>query len=220
MACEDEELKIPADFQLDFGVQPQTLRYSEDEGSYSLKITQADLFIKQLEFEGVRESGDNINFDKTFSESVAVALLNSKDNDSLHFKIPQGIYTHMALKVTLAGKGGEAPFQLRSELKSGQNEFYDLHFNLGFEERIDINVKPAKEQEKIVVDKKQTTRCRIDFKPLFIMSIVEDEDFNYALFVEEDGKYIIPISDERNSFIYSLLANRFARAFEARIILQ
>lgn len=217
LACEEEELKVPTDFYINFGVNPGNIAFTENGQQYQLRIERIQMRINRIEFEGIRESGDNVFFKKEFPSPLQVELLKDSVPEALHYEIPQGIYTHIGIKLGLTGIMEHESFKLVSMLNMPRKHAYQVNFEFNYDETIKLTVSPRKGKEKIVLNKNQDTRCRIDFLPLFIVNLLKDENLAGVEVQQEGDNYLIPITSEENETIYMMIATRFTNAFDAYI---
>lgn len=217
LSCRDEELKIPTNLQIDFGVTPEEFAIPGNGSSYSLHILKATVLVKHLEFEGYRESGDNVFFDKSFSKPLKIEMLGDSVMQELKFEVPQGVYNHIGIKLSLTGDNAHGAFDLKSLLKVSKGRNYNVDFTMKFDERLDLTAKSESGEEQIVLSKDKNSICRIDFKPLFVFELMQDKDIDDAEMTHENGKYTIPLNSEVNSDIYTILVSRFAKAFDATV---
>lgn len=93
-ACVEDTLKLPA--KVSFG-----LNILSDSSLHFIRFSSAEIRIREFEFEGYRQAGEDYFFVHNFSTPFEVQYNVPVYPDELTFDIPQGVYTKMKVKVKM-----------------------------------------------------------------------------------------------------------------------
>lgn len=114
-SCIEDTLKLPARVSFGFNIQ-------NDTALHFIRFTGVELRVKEFEFEGYRQAGEDYFFDHYFTTPLEVRYNTPVFPDELTFDLPQGVYTRMKVKIKV------------DDLEDGTN---DREPGLGREDSID-----------------------------------------------------------------------------------
>ncbi|NOY36028.1 MAG: hypothetical protein GXO83_00455 [Chlorobi bacterium] len=111
-SCIKEEFTLPTRVQFLFELTP-------DPAIDFLEFNGGDILIRNIEFEGYRQTGDDYFFTHRFTPPLSVKI-SEFTGDSLTFDIPQGIYQKIKVRVKMKGEQ-ENTSESGSETHGGKN---------------------------------------------------------------------------------------------------
>lgn len=208
-SCLDDELKEPVLVNFEF-----LMDIDIENGKY-LKFDQGELMLNALEFDGVREAGEDFYFLSTFEEELKVDFFEKTINQQVSFDIPQGIYERIKLRIgnDEMTTGPNLIFGgIYSSLKDG-----DIPVRIEFSniDPIEMVAENISSDPDIVLNKEIPTTVEISFDPDFLLQMANSRQLESADISVIDGEPMIIISNDSNSVIFNIIVNRLERSAKA-----
>ncbi|AHM58975.1 hypothetical protein D770_03540 [Flammeovirgaceae bacterium 311] len=221
LSCGKDELTSPVTAELLMELDVN----NDQQNELPLQVTGASLLLKEVVFDGYRESGENYFFTKDFPDSLKVSFSKDKAGRVMQFEMPQGIYSRIEIKMGLpagreANLGGD--IKNRAAVVGGVEiwgDYKNVHgvkvpflFVYTSVDEFRYTAKTVAGNQQVVVKDNGTRQARLKFDAQQWMDLINPRMLQSAKPSLVNGVPTLVISKKQNDHIYNLLANRIERS--------
>lgn len=208
LSCEKDELTIPVEVEFEFTMNPFQMEGSTKAPSF-FDINEGTILIESIEFDGRRDVGEDYYFTSDFTTPISAQMHNQTLSQHISFDIPQGIYNHIDLNLSIGdGDGYEYALCLQGKFQRGPMEEILIRVEYAFQENIRIRAQNKLGNEQIVLTKDSGLKARAVFDVPQFFQMINMNMIKNAEIEEVDGGKMIIINHEKNTDIFNLLVNR------------
>lgn len=218
ISCQDEEeFKIPTSvgFQMDMNRNAST--------NGRLSFTQGHISLASFSFDGKREEGDDIYFEKEYEEGLLLSFTPSQTIEALTFQIPQGNYQRIEVALESFDDADDNGLVLMGTYLHANGVQYPLLFALGSSLEFGIDSRDKSGNNQIILKAGTPATAVIKFDPIKWFETVPSSYLDNAELLVEEGEskgavktgatYIL-INEETNEHIYEIMLSRLALSAE------
>lgn len=221
LSCTKDELTHPVKAELLLEIA------GEEDGSTAepIQVTGGRLLIREIEFDGYRENGENYFFTKSFPDSLNILFNSNSATKIFSFEMPQGVYSRIDIRLSLPSvEAGEAAVEVqeRASLKGGVEiwgNYLNTHdvavpflFIYNAADVFKYTAKSTAGNQQVVVMAKNNYKGNIRFNPQHWLELINARMLQSAKTSVVDGVPTIIISKTQNDHIYNLLASRIEKS--------
>lgn len=204
----------------------------EEKGNSSniLSFDKGSLMIETIEFEGIKENGNNYYFESNFDTLVTANLQQGTTDPKVEFDIPQGIYNRVKLAIDIPELQGQPSLLLEGIFNfppgkgnnpnlPDQDKKIPVRVVIDFGLDLELNGKTNKKNNsEIVFNQNQPSKLQVTIDPVFWFRPVSPNLLRNAEITENEGNSEIVISKTQNENIFELIINRIEKSTEAVFI--
>lgn len=218
-SCQDEEeFKIPTDvaFQVDMNRNAST--------NGRLSFTQGHINLASFSFDGSREEGEDIYFEKEFEQGLSVSFAPGQAVSALTFQIPQGNYQSIEVALDTYDDENDEGLVLIGSYLNANGVQYPVRLELSSSLAFEIRSRDQSGNNEIVLTAGTPATAVIKFDPIKWFETVPSSYLDNAVLVVDEGEseseietgssYIL-INEEINENIYELVLSRTGLTTEA-----
>lgn len=194
--------------------KPTELDFSADMSrtpTLGSKLTFESGFIQleYFEFEGEREKGDDVYFEKEFSNGLHIPMDSTVNISELDFTVPQGIYKRMDISFSTFDDetDTQSSLEVKGNYQNASGTLIPFVFKFKDTESFEIRAK-NEDGSSIILDEDYPSFAKIILNPEHWFEIVPMDDFENAETTEIDGVSTIIIDKDNNDDIYDLVLDR------------
>ena len=223
LSCGKDPSTLPAKVNMNFGMIPLGQEESLKEASLDnngengvyLSITDGTLVINRIDFEGRRESAEDVFFTAHFDPPIIVDLGEGSSSRYVQFDIPQGVFERMEFIFHL-GAPGHLPLVMTGVANLPQFGEKLIRFEYQYPEPIST-IAQSPEENTIVLKKDVVSQTSVLISAEKLYRLV-----NIGLLVSSEvsnptqGETIV-INQDMNSPIFNVVANRLSQSLEVII---
>ncbi|MBN1387940.1 MAG: hypothetical protein JW965_05800 [Bacteroidales bacterium] len=212
-SCEEDELKLPAEVNVEFEMTPLSLDDDNAKGDPVLTVDEGYLVINTIEFDGDRDEGEDYFFSSPFEPSLQVELHNGIVSEDVTFDIPQGVYKKVEFTLMI---GDEEYPALRLRGICNKPPFKDIPmlFEYPFTEEIQIGATNIDGKKEIVLTKDQPSTATIILDTPDLFKLFNFGMLQQAELVTIDDEDVLLINNETNTNIFNVLAIRLEQSMQ------
>ncbi len=230
-ACRKDELTLPSKVIFKFELIPHQEADNLKGGppfdvpGGRMTIDRGTLTIESIKFDGKRDEAKDYSFVSNLPFPLIVDLESGETNQEVSFDIPQGVYNHVEIFLSL-GVADEPSVALDGIIRRGPWEKIPIRFEYNIREQIRIWAEPGKLREsgesggqhnKIVFRKDTPSIARIVVDAGSLFQFVNLPEIQNATPSVRDGEKIIIISFDSNTEIFNTMGQRLDRSFRVII---
>lgn len=93
MGCQKEDYTLPTAFRLNMSISKKPALGG------SLVIDEIKIRLKSIEIQGYRETGGDVFMSRPYQKGKIFTIKASRDNESVNFDIPQGVYNQLSFSL-------------------------------------------------------------------------------------------------------------------------
>lgn len=217
-SCQDEEeFKIPTDVNIQVDIN----RNASSNGR--LNFTQGHISLSSFAFDGRREEGGDVYFEKEYEQGLSIAFDPGKSGEALKFQIPQGNYTRIEIELETFDDLDDSGLVLTGTYLNASGIQYPIRFELGSSLEFEIESRDQSGNNQILLKAGTPATAIIKLDPIKWFETVPASYLDNAVLVveggesegevEADASYIL-INEETNENIYEIILNRIEQSTE------
>ena len=214
---DDEEFKIPTSvgFQMDMNRNAST--------NGRLSFTQGHIRLASFAFDGRREEGRDVYFEKKYEQGLSVSFAPGQAVDALTFQIPQGNYHRVEVELDTYDDVHDDGLVLIGSYLNANGVQYPVRFKLSSSLAFEVASKDKSGNNQIVLKAGTPATAIIKFDPIKWFETVPASYLDNAVLMVEDagngdieaGASYILINEVTNVNIYEIILSRIALSTEA-----
>jgi hypothetical protein len=208
-SCIKDDFTKPAEVTFTFRLNSEEL-----DGKF-LEFQGGTMYVKEIGFEGYRESGEDVFFNSDFENLIMADLATGATTDLIKFDIPQGIYDHINLSIEIDQNNEDPSLTLNGAYNSANHGFIPVRFEFGINEILNLNPKPGKGKNKIVLNKDIPSNAEVLISTGFLFQVVNSRMLESAEIIQQNGESMIVISKDLNQHIFNVVVNRLEKSTSA-----
>jgi len=208
-SCIKDDLTKPAEVTFQFKLDNEQL----DEKF--LDFQAGTMHVKEIGFEGYRESGEDVFFTSDFENVVVADLATGSTTELIKFDIPQGIYDHINLSIEIDKNNQETSLTLNGTYNSANRGNIPVRFEFEINEILNLNPKPGQGKNKIVLNKEIPSTAEVLISTGFMFQVVNSRMLESAEITQHQGEATIVISKDLNQHIFNAVVNRLENSTRA-----
>lgn len=206
-SCIKDELTKPAEVTFQFLIDNEQL-----DGKF-MDFQSGTIVVKEIGFEGYRETGEDVFFTSDFDSAILADLGNGTTSELIRFDIPQGIYQHINLSIEIDSTIQDPSLTLNGIYNSVRNGQIPVIFEFDYHEILNLNPEPGHGKAKIVLNKDIPTTAVTLISTGFLFQIANSRMLESAEITQREGESVIVISKDVNQNIFNLIVNRLGNSF-------
>lgn len=217
-SCQDEEeFKIPADVSIQMDIN----RTASSNGR--LNFTQGHISLASFAFDGKREEGGDIYFEKEYEQGLQISFNQGQPGEALKFQIPQGNYTRIEIELESFDDLDDSGLVLTGTYLNASGILYPIRFELGSSLAFEIESKDGSGNSQILLKAGTPATAIIKLDPIKWFETVPASYLDNAVLEVEEGENegeveagasFILINEETNENIYEIILNRIEQSTE------
>jgi hypothetical protein len=222
-SCDKDPFTEPAVVKFEFNFyddDKKQLKNTDVSPQLSLFFNKGYITVTSVKFEGYREEGDNVYFTSDFDYKVDDLV--QINNPSLEFDIPQGIYNHIKLSITMDTVSGYSALSIGGVCKETNTtkpiKEYEFEYKLKRKEIISLTAENIDSSNTIVIEKGDPSIVEVRLDPIYLFYNVYREFSSSNTEIGTDG-YVysnnIIITADTNDAFYAEINKRLEDAFSA-----
>jgi hypothetical protein len=180
-----------------------------------LEFQAGTMQVKEIGFEGYRESGEDVFFTSDFENLIMADLATGATSDLIKFDIPQGIYDHINLSIEINENNEDPSLTLNGTYNSANSGYVPVKFKFAIHEILNLNPKPGQGKNKIVLNKDIPSTAEVLINTGFMFQVVNSRMLESAEITQQDGESVIVISKDLNQHIFNAVVNRLENSTTA-----
>ncbi|WP_225000386.1 hypothetical protein [Cesiribacter sp. SM1] len=215
--CQDEEeFKLPTDvgFQVDINRNVST--------NSRLNFRQGSIRLASFTFDGRREEGDDVYFEKEYEQGLHVPFDPVQAVEALRFQVPQGNYTRLEVELELYDDLEDSGLVVEGTYLNSNGVLYPLRIELGSSLAFEMPAKELSGNTQIVLRANTPANAIIRLDPVKWFETIPLSYLDQALLQEveqeEDSEIELPnyilINEDTNEHIYAIILNRIEQSSE------
>lgn len=181
-----------------------------------VRVEEVQLALNELVFDGERESGKAVSFRNAPEESL-ITLSGNSEMEYKQFNIPQGVYTRVLVKLSLAGDEQSPSVRLtaRSAIPKGPLADLEMIFEYSVNEILTLIAEEASAAggPMVVKDGNRDLTIRIDASHW--LQPITSQVWESAVPTSVGGKDKVIVNAHTNPGIYQALSNRLGQSIRA-----
>lgn len=207
-ACQKAELKKPTrvNFAFDLNKAP---------GQSSLKLNSGEINLVDFNITGDRIEGDDIAFNRAFSERIMIDVNGSGEVKELDFDLPQGQYSSILLNFNIDEDGTDPALRLFGTYKPTSGPVHALIFEYFGSQSFNIAGENDLTDPTIVMDKDFDKKVTIELDPVYWFESLTANQLDNADVNVVTGQDEIILSSTSNIALYEIVLNRIADSNKA-----
>jgi hypothetical protein len=208
-SCIKDDLTKPAEVTFQF-----LLNNEQKDGKF-LDFEAGTMVIKEIGFEGYRESGEDVFFTSDFENVIMADLATGATTELIKFDIPQGIYDHINLTIEIDKNNEDPSLTLNGTYNSANHGFIPVRFDFDINDILNLNPKPGQGKNKIVLNKDIPSTAEVMLSTGFMFQVVNSRMLESAEITQQNGEAMIVISKDLNQHIFNAVVNRLEKSTTA-----
>ena len=208
-SCIKDDLTKPAEVTFEFRLNNEEL-----DGKF-LEFQAGTMHVKEIGFEGYRESGEDVFFTSDFENVIMADLATGATTELVKFDIPQGIYDHINLSIEIDQNNEDPSLTLNGTYNSVNRGFIPVRFEFAINEILNLNPKPGQGKNKIVLNKDIPSKAEVLISAGFMFQVVNSRMLESAEISQQNGESMIVISKELNQHIFNAVVSRLEKSTTA-----
>lgn len=178
-----------------------------------LKFTGGIIVLREFSFEGEREQGDDVYFEKSFTGGLTLAFSPNSGIPELNFDIPQGNYSKIKVEFEAEGNTDNS-IVVEGNYTTTGGVTYPLRFETEAVELYSIIGKHTSGSNEIVLVKDTPATALIKLDPVHWFGTVSTTMLDNADLIDVNGIMTILINDANNGNILDIVLDRIDEASE------
>lgn len=191
-------------------------RWAEPPQSGSnISLELGKLVIRELNFEGGREVGNEFAFRFADPSGVPVDMQSTEVNPALRYNVPAGVYNRIRVSFDLLSKEGEPSIWIEGRYRNSQGN--SVPFRLEYSANLLVEALAQHETDislPFVILESEISNLYITMDPYAWMQLVTERDMNEASISDWSGKSGILISSTENELIYDKIVRRVGQSVQ------
>lgn len=195
-----------------------------------IAFNKGTLLIESIEFEGIKEDGNNYVFESNFDSIATANLQTGVTTPEIKFDIPQGIYNRINLAIKIPDHNNQPSLMVEGiyDFPPGKGNPPDpigpdketrIKVVINFGLMLELNgITNKKNKNEFVFNQNQPGKLQITIDPDFWFRPVTPNLIRNAEISEEEEEAEIVISKTKNERIFELIINRIEPSTEAVFI--
>lgn len=200
-SCEKAELKKPTRVNFAFGL-------NKAPGQSSVKINAGEINLVDFNITGDRIEGDDIAFNRSFSERIIIDVNGSGEVKELDFDLPQGEYSSILLNFNIDEDGADPALRLTGTYKPTSGPVHALIFEYFGSQTFNVTGEDDLADPTIVMDKDFDKKVTIEFDPVYWFESLTANQLDNADVNIVTGQDEIILSSTSNVALYEIVLNR------------
>jgi len=173
----------------------------------NLSFTGGNIKLAYFTFNGNREQGGDIYFNKTYNPLLVIFDPNNVVPE-WNFEIPQGSYSQIKISFKTFDEGDQNIIVTGSYKNSTNNVTYPIRFEFSVDEAYEVVSKTSSGSTNIILDKNVASTAEITMDPVYWFQTVTTAMLDTAQVAAVGGAQTILINDTINSNIYEEVKDR------------
>lgn len=198
-SCVKAELKKPTEVKFGFD-------HNSKESS-SFQFTSGETHITKMTVSGSRIEGDDIYFDRDFSESITTDLNGSAEVQDFRFDIPQGEYEQLKVSFIIKTSTDEPALKLSGKYVIAGQPPVNVEFELHADQYFDLIIE-NQGGSNVVLQKEQDRVARIIFDTDYWFDNITESMMSNADVINNNGLSTVFITPTQNENLYQLVLSR------------
>lgn len=218
LSCQDtEEFKIPSDIGFRMDIK------REAEAAGPLSFTNGHITLASFSFEGEREQGGEVFFDKEYEQGIKLPFDAAKPVDALVFQVPQGNYIRIEVEMETYDDTSVSGLVVFGSYLNSNGTRYPIKFELSSAVDMEIEATGNTGSRQIVLKQSSPATAIIKLDPFKWFEAVPLSHLDNALLTVEEnegeteegeGSSYILINEEVNENIYEIIITRIEQSAE------
>ena len=157
---------------------------------------------------GDRIEGDDIAFNRSFSERIIIDVNGSGEVKELDFDLPQGEYSSILLNFNIDEDGADPALRLTGTYKPTSGPVHALIFEYFGSQTFNVTGEDDLADPTIVMDKDFDKKVTIEFDPVYWFESLTANQLDNADVNIVTGQDEIILSSTSNVALYEIVLNR------------
>lgn len=207
-SCQKAELKKPTRVNFAFDV-------SKAPAQSNVKLNNGEINLINFNITGNRVEGDDIDFNRNFSEGLTIDLNSSGEVSELDFDLPQGQYNNINLDFGIDENGVIPAIRLDGIYKPTSGPTVALLFEYYGSQNFAISGEDDSSSSSIVMDKDVGKKATIEFNPVYWFETLTANQLDNAAVISGTGQDQLILSATSNITLYEIVLNRISESNKA-----
>lgn len=220
LSCQDtEEFKIPSDIGFRMDVN------REGDAGSQLSFTSGYITLASFSFDGEREQGGDVFFEKEYEQGLQIPFDATKPVDALAFQVPQGNYVRIEVEMETYDDAAVAGLVVYGAYLHSNGIRYPIQFELSSSINMEIKARDKSGSSHIVLKQSSPATGKIRLDPVKWFEAVPLSLLDNAVLTAEEnhgeneeeiefGSSYILINEEINEGIYEIIITRIEQSAE------
>ena len=205
-SCEKDELTQPVEVEFEFSMESFHLEGTSKAGS-GFEVDEGIIVVNEIQFDGRRNQGEDYYFTSDFDSPLTAQMNNHETNQNIAYDIPQGIYDHIDINLSL-GDTAQFALQLKGRFQRGPMDEVLVDFQYQFQEQIRIRARNNQNNEQVVLTQGSGVKAKVIFDVPHLFQFVSMKMIQNAEITNNGSSNVLEINSEKNTDIFNLLITR------------
>lgn len=180
-----------------------------------LNITDIVFELESFSFEGEREKGDDVYFDRQYEGNEKINFSNLSEIEFMNFEIPQGDYKRVDLEFDL-DSDEEQSIKIQGTYTYNNNQSIPFLYIFDDDDKFRIRAEDDAGNNTILLNTDVPTNAKVLVDADYIFSILSSSQLENASTQFINGVATIVVSDSENEAIYDLIVDRVEESMSVK----
>lgn len=180
-----------------------------------LFISSVSFEIESFSFEGDREQGDDVVFERLYSGNEKIVFSDLSQVGFMDFEIPQGDYKRIDVEFDLDSEQQQS-ILIEGEYTNNSSQTFPFLFIFDDDDRFRVRAEDDSGGGSIILDTDVPSKVSIIINTNYIFSILSNSQMENASISLVDGVSTIVVSDAENETIYDLAVDRIEESLQVK----